>query len=378
VTGRLSVAHVVLSLDPGGLERVVLALARAGCERGHGAAVVCLERPGRLAPDAERAGARVVCLDKPPGLRPGLVGKLRAAFRSLEPDVVHTHQVGALLYAGLATARPVVHTQHGREILWRPRRRLLARLSAARAARFVCVSRDLAREVSAGRLVPTRKLRVVPNGVSTEPACGPGDGADVRRSLGIPDGAAVVGTVGRLDEIKRQDDLIRALSRLGGDGPAPHLLLVGDGPALGPLRSLAEGAGLGRRVHFVGYQERPGRYLAAMDVFALPSRSEGMPLAVLEAWAAGLPVVASRVGGLPELAGDGAAILVEPGDVPALAGSLGEVLADPARARELGMAGRERVATLFGLDVMVDSYLRQYREVLGADHADPGDHQPVP
>lgn len=378
MTRRISVAHVVLSLDSGGLERVVVDLARAGRERDHRVTVLCLERAGRLAPEAERVGASVLCVDKPPGLRPELIGRLRTVFRSLRPDIVHTHQIGALLYAGLATLRPVLHTQHGREILWSPRRRMLARLAAARAARFVCVSHELAREVSAGKLVPDRKLRVVPNGTLSEPAAGPEEGAAVRRSLGIPAEASVIGTVGRLDEIKRQDDLIRALGRLGAEVPAPHLILVGDGPALEPLQSLAAALGLDRRIHFVGYQERPGRFLAAMDVFALPSRSEGMPLAVLEAWAAGLPVVATRVGGLPEMAGERAAILVEPGDVAALAESLAGLLADPSRAELLGLAGRERVVTLFGLDVMADAYRRQYSEVLGTNHADPGDHEPLP
>ena len=147
----------------------------------------------------------------------------------------------------------------------------------------------------------------------------------------------MIGTVGRLDEIKRQDLLIRAFGAVRARFPEVHLLLVGDGPRRDELRGLAEGLGLSDCVHFTGYQAEPEKSLQAMDLFALTSRSEGMPLSVLEAWAAGLPVVASRVGGLPELIEHGqTGLLFAPDDETELARVLGELVAEPGGAEQIG------------------------------------------
>ena len=146
----------------------------------------------------------------------------------------------------------------------------------------------------------------------------------VRAALGIAPDAPVVGTVGRLAEVKQQGVLIRAFAQVLPAFPAARLLLVGDGPLRAELEGLAGSLGLGGAVLFAGYQSNPERYLAAMDVFVLPSRAEAMPLVIPEAWAAGRPVVASRVGGIPELIADGkTGLLVAPGDVDGLAARRG-------------------------------------------------------
>src|SRR4029077_5841450 len=144
------------------------------------------------------------------------------------------------------------------------------------------------------------------------------------------------GTVGRLVEVKQQAVLIRAFAQVAATFPAARMVLVGDGPLRAELEATALSLGLSGAVLFAGYQPRPERFLAAMDVFVLPSRAEAMPLVIPEAWAAGLPVVASRVGGIPELIEDGrTGLLVESGDVDGLAARLRQLLADPTRAREL-------------------------------------------
>ncbi|MBV8610094.1 MAG: glycosyltransferase [Singulisphaera sp.] len=365
----LLVAHVVLSLDCGGLERVVLDLIRGGAAVGQRTAVIGLERPGVLATEAERSGAAIVCLSKRPGIRPGVIDRVKSTLRELRPDVVHTHQIGALFYAGPAAKGvgipSIVHTEHGKHFDGRFRTRLLGQLAGRYAAKFFCVSADIASEVLAHRIVPRRKIHVVPNGIDTARFAGHGDAGPLRQSLGIPAGAAVVGTVGRLDVIKRQDLLIRAFVRVGQRISEPHLLLVGDGPLLRDLRELASGLGLLGRVHFVGYQAEPERYLRMMDVFALTSRSEGMPLAVLEAWAAGIPVIASRVGGLPEMIDDGrTGVLFDSGDEDALVEALCGLLTDAGRAGRIGEAGRLRVESLYSLRRMVESYRCHYLELI--------------
>ncbi len=369
VSDAITVAHVVLSLDLGGLERIVLDLLREGRKRGRRADVICLERPGTLAPQAEALGARVVCVDKMPGLRPGTIGRLAAALRRLHPEVVHTHQIGALFYAGPAARRAgvplVVHTEHGKNYAQRRRTRWLGWLAGRYAARFFCVSADIAAEVTAGRIVPRRKIHVVANGIDTARFRAQGDARELRQELGIPAAAPVVGTIGRLSEIKQQDLLLRAFARISERLPEARLLLVGDGPLMGSLRQLAQDLGQAERVHFAGYQARPERYLQVMDLFALTSRSEGMPLAVLEAWAAGLPVLASDVGGLPELIDPGRnGHLFRSGDEAGLADGLYQLLRDREYARRLGTAGRQLVTDRYDVRHMAQAYDEHYRASL--------------
>jgi sugar transferase (PEP-CTERM/EpsH1 system associated) len=368
-TPVLKVAHVVLSMEIGGLESVVLDLVRESPRLGQGVAVACTERTGALAAQVEALGVRVSCVHKRPGVRLETIGRLVSVLREYRPDVVHTHQIGALFYAGPAARRAgvpvVVHTEHGKHYGECRRTRWIGWLAGRHAARFLCVSADIAAAAEAHRIVPRRKIHVVPNGIDTDRFRDGGNPGLLRQSLGIPPGAPLIGTVGRLCEVKRQDLLIRAFHRVRARVADAHLLLVGDGPLMGELSALAAGLGLADQVHFAGYQPRPEPYLHAMDVFALSSRSEGMPLAVLEAWAAGLPVVATRVGGLPDLIDDGGTgLLVSFGDEDALAGSLCDLIADPDFTRRLGEAGRNRVESHFSLRRMADEYQRHYVELL--------------
>jgi glycosyltransferase involved in cell wall biosynthesis len=364
----LRVVHVVLSLDLGGLERVVVALVREGARLGQRVAVVCLERPGTLAARVEELGAAVICLHKRPGLRLGIVGRLKAVFQELRPDVVHTHQIGALFYAGPAARQTrvpaVVHTEHGKHYAGRLRTRWLGRLAARHAARFVCVSQDIADEVVSCRVAPRKKVGVVFNGIDTRAFEDAESVASIRQTLGVPQGAPLIGTVGRLSEIKRQDLLLRAFARVRERVPDAHLVLVGDGPMMRSLRELAAKLGIDGNVHFAGFQARPEPYLLAMDVFALTSRSEGMPLVVLEAWAAARPVVTSNAGGLPDLIDDGrTGILFPSGDELMLSEALCGLLVDRELAARLGVAGRREVESRYDVGRMGDEYDRHYREL---------------
>lgn len=371
----LRVAHVVLSLDVGGLERVVLDLLREGRRLGHHTTVLCLERPGRQAPEAESLGATVLCANKQPGLRPGAVKPIRRLFEDLRPDVVHTHQAAALLYAGRAARQAgvpaVVHTEHNNHLRKRQgrfgalRTKLLGRVAARSADRIFCVSRDVYDAVTGHGVYPAARTSVVYNGIDLSPYAAPDDRVALRASLGIPAGAPLAGTVGRINEVKRQDLLIRAFAALRPAQPDAHLLLVGDGPQMGELRNLTADLGLEGVVHFAGYQSRPAPFLKAMDAFAVTSRIEGLPLSILEAWAAGAPVVASRVGGIPEVVEDGrTGLLFDFGDQPALVNHLSRLLADRPFAAGLADAARRDVRARFGSTVMADAYHRHYLEVL--------------
>jgi glycosyltransferase involved in cell wall biosynthesis len=357
------------------LERIVLDLARKGPELGQRVSVICLEHPGALAAQVEAAGAQVLWLDKPPGRPPDTVSKVRAALRLLRPDVMHTHQIGALYYAGPAAQAEgvplVVHTEHINQIAKfrgfcrRARIRLLWWIGGRYAARFFCVSEDITSEVRAFGVLPSRKVCIVLNGIDTAEFRRRDEAESLRRSLGIPPGAPVIGTVGRLNEVKCQDRLIRSFHQIRAEFPDARLLLVGDGPKRDDLHALVAELGLTESVCFAGYQARPERYLQVMDVFALPSRAEGLPLAILEAWAAGLPVIATRVGGIPQLIDDGRnGWLVDSGDEPALTDALRQLLAEPALAQRLGQAGRQRAESDFDTRRMASDYHRHYLELL--------------
>jgi glycosyltransferase involved in cell wall biosynthesis len=364
IGASLAVAHVVLSLDVGGLERVVLDLLGQGKRLGQRVSVLCLERLGALADEAQNIGARVECVNKPPGFRPGLTRQIAAKLAELKPDVVHCHQVGALFYTAPAARRAqvpvVVHTEHGKHYAARLRTRWLGRLASRHVDRFFCVSSDIAGEVRECRIINPRKISVLPNGIDLRRFERPAN-APIRGGLGIPDDAPVIGTVGRLSEVKRQDVLLHAFAKVRETSSAAHLLLVGDGPLLSDLRQLAQKLEIAPFVHFAGYQPEPEKFLAIMDIFALTSRSEGMPLSVLEAWAAGLPVVASAVGGLPEMIDSAeAGVLFPPGDVDALVSNLTSLLLDEPARKMMGERGRSVAHELYSASRMAAEYHRHY------------------
>jgi glycosyltransferase involved in cell wall biosynthesis len=370
----LHIVHGVLALDVGGLERIVLSLVRAARERRYQVTVLCVERPGTLAAEAEAEGATVLSLDKPAGRLPEFVAKAETALGAIKPDVVHTHQIGAGWYLGRATRAhgiPVVHTEQGNAMAraTTTREALKTRLLFRRTARFIdlfcCVSQEIANALTRWWTVPRQKVEIVPNGVRTDPTDDGPIPAEVRVGFGIPAGAQVVGTVGRLTEVKRQDLLLRAVAVLRKSVPGLRCLLVGDGPERERLEALTRDLGLADTVHFAGYQSCPEQFLRAMDVFALTSRSEGFPVSLLEAWLAGVPAVCSAVGGIPSvLSHESDGLLFAPGDEAGLVAAIGRLLSDAALRARLAEAGRKTVCERYSLDRMADEYERRYRQVI--------------
>jgi glycosyltransferase involved in cell wall biosynthesis len=367
----------VLSLDLGGLERLVLDLARVNVRRGNAVSIVCIEHDGRLADEAREIGAEVVSLNKGPGRSSQAMADARRLLAELQPDVVHTHQIGALWYLGRAARElgieSIVHTEHSNHVKqarsWRGklRARYLWWSAGRLARRFCCVSDDVAAAVRQWGTVPRRRVSVVLNGIDTERYGDRSERPAVRRGLGIADDAVVIGTVGRLAEVKRQDLLVRAVAELRGKLPQATLLVVGDGPERERLEALAAELGVASAVKFAGYQSQPERFLAAMDVFALTSRHEALPLSLLEAWATGLPVVSSAVGGIPKVVEhERTGLLFESGDVAGLTASLARLLSDRELAAQLAAAGEREVRENYSLERMADEYERHYAAATGA------------
>lgn len=370
---RLRVMHVVLSLDVGGLERNVVNQVREGGRLGQDVSILCVERRGTLAERAESLGGRVYCTDKQPGLKLNTIGRIRKVLRSERPDVIHTHQIGPLFYTGFAAAGLgiplIVHTEHGKENYATCRKtRCLGKIAGRFTKVFYCLTQDMANAVAESRIVDASKLRVIMNGIDTAFYKQPRDTAAIRQQMGIPLDASIIGTVGRLTEIKRQDVLIDAFANVAKVHKNAHLLLVGDGPLHASLRDRALALNIADRVHFAGYQQDTTPFLHAMNLFALTSRSEGMPQALLEACVAAKPVIASRVGGIPEVIQHGVTgRLVEPGDVRSLSDGLCDLLSNPGHASTLSHTASQRVINTFDIGRMAAEYHRDFCKALAGD-----------
>jgi len=254
-----------------------------------------------------------------------------------------------------------VITMHGgRYYAGRFRRRLALRLALGLSDRMVAVSHRLAADLRRELRVAASRISVLPNGVRAERA----QPAAVRGELGLDPNDRLLLSVGNLYPVKGHLHLVDALGVLGGRHGAVHLAIAGRGDLADSLQARAHELGLGARVHLLGLRSDIPALLAAADAFVLPSLSEGLPLALLEAMFAGRPIVASEVGEVGAALGDGdAGLLVPAGDSKALAAALGEVLGDPARARELGERAARRAAAEYDVSQMVRRYAAVYDEV---------------
>ncbi len=353
----------------GGAERVALDLAAAQAQAGHRVLVVSLAGgpEGPLGPMFRAAGIPVHTLPKRPGIDATLPPRAAALFARERVDVVHTHNPPPLIYtaaAGRALGAAVIHTKHGEGHMGSRGEKILRRLAARAAQVFVAVSDETAAQARAQHDGPLDRLTVVPNGIALD-RFGPDPTirAEVRAELGLPDEAWVVGTVGRVDPNKNQSALIRAAAPLLG--PDAHLVIIGDGPAMDELHALASGCAQAAFIHLLGRRTDAPRLYRALDVFALPSLSEGLPLVIPEAMACALPVVSTAVGGIPAVVREGeTGHLVEAGDEAALGAALGALASDRDRARALGAAGRERALRQYSAARMCRDYLALYQRAL--------------
>ena len=357
----ISVLQVLPEVDPGGAERVVLMVARHVPRERFAVSVAALDGRGPLGEEFRKLGCTVHDL----GLRGrwsfGAARRLRRLIREVRPAIVHSH----LLRAHLATAWALRgfasggrHRQTAApedpDVCWAPAwvatehqadprgwaLRVL-RWAARRAAVVTAVSEGVRQHLIAHGF-QAEKVVTIPNGVEV----GPIEAATAipRRELGLPDDARVAIFVGRLARQKGLDVLLRAMAEIACDPPALHLLAVGEGPDRAKLERLARRLGLAERVHFLGRRGDVPRLLKSADLCVIPSRWEGLSLVLLEAMAAGVPMVATRVAGSEEvIEHEKNGLLVPPKDARAMADAMRGVLDDPRRAREWA-AGTRRIA----------------------------------
>jgi glycosyltransferase involved in cell wall biosynthesis len=357
-----SIVHVLSSFGVGGQERVALDLAIGQLARGHRVSVLSLapEPDGAMAAEFAAAGVHVDRVPKRGGLDVTLVPRLARRLRSLRADVVHSHNPLPLIY-GAPAARLVgaaaIHTKHGINPGSRGQR-ALRRAAAQLVSAFVAVSDTTAAQARAMHDAPLAKIRVIPNGIRLDRYAPDAEArAASRVELGLGD-AWVVGTVGRLDAAKNQAMLVRAMAPLLSS--RVRLVIIGEGDARRDVEAAVAALPDPRWVVLTGRRMDVPRLVHAFDVFALSSKTEGLPLVVPEAMAAGLPVIATSVGGLPSVIDEGATGLLVPVDETAFRGALATLEADPVRARAMGAAARTAALAKYSHDRMVDEYLALY------------------
>jgi sugar transferase (PEP-CTERM/EpsH1 system associated) len=367
---RLRILHVVSCLGMGGTEHGVLKIIR-GLGHAEFEHQICAVRgvdDNFVRQMNVPAQISAVGLAEPGFQFP--LFRLMHLMKKFRPHIVHTRNFGAL--EAIAAARfvgvPVaIHSEHGYELEILGglpfRRRLVCRALYTMADQVCTVTRDLMDYHSKQSWLSPRKFRVIYNGVDTDLFSPRPDLAAVLRSeIGVPMGRVVIGSVGRLVPIKDYKTLLQAAEILVRQGKEVHVLLVGSGPELPKLQSYAAASTeLAGRVLFLPASNRIADLLNSMDVFVLPSISEGMSNTILEAMATGLPVVVSCAGGNPELVDDGSVGgLFDPRDVEALARHLSRLVDNSALRREYGRAARQRAVDQFSLSGMVQHYRETY------------------
>ena len=363
------VVHLIYRLDIGGLETLLVdTINRMPAER-YRHAIVCLTDYTDFAERIARPDVELYALHKAPGLAPEVHVKLFKLLRRLRPAILHTYNLGTIEYQAVALLAGVpvrIHAEHGRDASdpqgLNRKHNLLRRLLANVIDRYVPVSNDLAHWLDTTVRLPNRKVETIINGVDTERFHA---GAQVAPAAAAwrADGAFVIGAVGRLQDVKNHACLIDAFARLRARIPDQklRLVLVGDGPLRARLEEQAAASGAGSDIVFAGAHADVAAVLGGFSLFALPSIAEGTPVTLLEAMASELPVVASRVGGIPEVVSDGVhGSLVPAGDPEALAQALAAYVRNPDLAAAHGRAARERIEHKYSMAAMLAAYLGLY------------------
>ena len=369
------IVHVLYRLDTGGMERIAVSLINATCDR-YRHAVIALTGFGVLRDEIDNTVTACLSLEKKPGKDWPCYFRLWCALRALKPDLVQTYNVGTLdlaVVVKLAGVHSLVHAEHGRDATdpegKNPKYRRLRRWMAPFIDRYVAVSPDLQAWLTDRAGIRRSKVVYIANGIDAATFTVPRVVSERRRRLGdfAPPGSVLIGNVARLDKVKDQAGLLSAFKFLREEAGHANcrLIIAGEGPQRETLERQIVKLGLVQTVRLLGNRDDVAELLAECDVFVLSSIAEGMPVTLMEAMAAGLPVVATNVGGIASVVEDGVTgTLVPAGDPHAMAAALSAYVEHEALRRQHGDAGCARVAAQFSLSAMVAAYVALYDELL--------------
>jgi glycosyltransferase involved in cell wall biosynthesis len=379
MTNPIKILHFIPLFDTGGTEKVVMDIFQ-GLDPSRFESHVCTFFPGEYDRFfAEKRQQRHVLVrdgsspaHTPLGKAVNMIARLkhlRQVIRRTGVQLIHTHHLGPLLHVRLLHLRwPWVHTEHNVPDLAREYAHpVFQHLKPLRRPAVVTgVSSKVCRYLDGTCHVSAERIRLIPNGVDLDRFI-PAPGRDaVRAELGLAPDDEVVGCIGNLRREKNQRLAIEAAALLHRQRPRLRLIMCGDGDRRTDLQQLAGARGISDHVLFLGYRFDVPRILAALDIFCLPSLYEGMPVSVLEAWAAGKPVVATDVIGIRDLIAHNInGMLVPPGQPQAMAEAIGGLLTDSVRMQHMAAAGRDLVTRQYSLKAMVAQYAAVYEQMVG-------------
>lgn len=352
----MNIMHVVLSLEYGGLEKVTLDLANHLNNVRFKVTICCLDRLGDLAKEAENRGIKVLFVKRKPGIDFSLPFRLRRVFKDEKIDIVHTHNHAPMLYgtlgARLAGIRAIFNTIHGREK--KIKNKAIWSMVWKMNSRIITISQDAKKELVKHSGINPEKIGVIYNGI------------DISRFKKSGVDNNIIGTVSRLSLEKDNFTMLEAFKIITSRFDNVSLVIAGDGPLRESLKSKVESLKLEDKVQFLGFRNDIPEILSGFDVFALSSLTEGISISLLEAMASGKPVVATNVGGNPEVVVNGeTGLLVPPKDPAKMAEAIIKILSDKEMAKRMAEAGRKRAEEKFSLERMVKEYQELYEGTHG-------------
>lgn len=368
---RPVIAHVLHRLDRAGAEVLAADLAR-GLREQFDFVFFCLDGLGPLADELAEDGFIVEALGRTPGIDRAMARQLRQRLAHHRVSLIHAHQYTPFFYSALARGLirrhllrvPLLFTEHGRHVpdRYSVKRAFANKLLLRPNDRVTAVSQFVKHALVRNEAIPAKRISIVHNGIAPGPEPTERDRANARERLGIAPDRPVVMQVARFHPVKDHQTALRAWSIVHQQMPEALLVFVGDGPERQPIETLVETLGLQNAVQFTGSVDHARQLIAAADLCMLTSKSEGLSVTLLEAMAAGKPIVATDVGGNPEAVIHGqTGLLVPSGDIEALAQSLLQLLPNaPYTARTLGQAGRKRLLDTFPADRMHRTYAQHY------------------
>ena len=358
---------IIDELDIGGTEQQIVELVRCmPMERYR--PIVCCFRYGRKAEEIEALGVKVIHLRKERRVDLTLVLALARLMRSENVGIVHTFLIGANLWGRLAAllARvPIIIASERNVDIWEEALKLRTGRMLARVTNAIVANAEAVRTYLIARGVAAARVVTIRNGVNTTRFDGPLDRAAVRQSLGVRPDEILAAVIARLEPQKGHATVIEAAARLRGQHPQLRFLFVGGGSMQDLLPAMAERLGVRERVVFTGFRTDSADLIRAADLSVLTSTKEGLSNTLLESLAAGRPVIASAVGGNPEVVTPDVGILVPPRDPDALANALHRILSDRVAAERMGNRGRQRIRHEFSVARMVSETTALYDTLLG-------------
>jgi len=368
------IAHIVFSFRVGGLENgMVNLINRLPASQFRHAIISLTDADPAFVARISRPDVQVVELHKPPGPGAALFPVMFRTLRAMGPAIVHTRNLAALEMAAPAWAAGVpvrIHGEHGRDVDdpqgARAKPRWVRRAYSPFVTQYIALSRELENYLTARVGIGKRRVHLICNGVDATRFTPPEGGRQRLEGSPFNDPAlCVVGTVGRLQAVKDQVGLVKAFSLIAGRVPNLRLAIVGEGGMRSAIEAAIRDTGLASKVWLAGERADVPDVMRGFDIFTLPSIAEGISNTVLEAMASGLPVVATAVGGTPELVRDGeTGALVPASAADALADALYALATDPARIQAQGRAARRCIEAEFSLDAMVTRYGQLYSRAL--------------